>query len=278
MDELPFRAITSNHLPLIRELQQMQSDGRLVTPRDLTKLDQNAWLDLINKQVDGQIIGFPAETPGKDNTEKAQNYAQMLVQAVEERFPTAAIANEIERNSKYKSTDLSRFLANNPDFEFSNSHIEEYFHQNEEIALAGVDDKAGLKEQLKSMQRVFKLTPRYGEIQTLLSEGVNSARDIARMDESSFVGKFEEPIGESRAREIYRRATEFPISEETFNLSIRKFLKFVGINCQRQIELAVLRAVQDGLVDGTEIFLAQMTLEIKGLNLNVTFDGEIGLQ
>ena len=37
------------------------------------------------------------------------------------------------------------------------------------------------------------------------------------------------------------------------NLSIRKFLKAVGINSQREIEHAVAKATADGAIAGTEI-------------------------
>ena len=68
------------------------------------------------------------------------------------------------------------------------------------------------------------------------------------------------------------------MDEETFNLSIRKFLKLVGVSSQREIEQAVARAVADRSISGTESFPARMTLEISGLNLRVDFDGEIRLQ
>ena len=68
------------------------------------------------------------------------------------------------------------------------------------------------------------------------------------------------------------------MNEETFNLSIRKFLKVVGISSQREIKRAVARAVADGSIAGGETFPASMTLSIAGLKLNVTFDGEIKLQ
>ncbi|HSB00860.1 MAG TPA: DUF6494 family protein [Anaerolineales bacterium] len=67
------------------------------------------------------------------------------------------------------------------------------------------------------------------------------------------------------------------MNEETFNISIRKFLKIVGINSQRAIEQAVDKAVADGAIAGTETFPATMTLEVAGLKLNVKFDGEIEL-
>jgi hypothetical protein len=68
------------------------------------------------------------------------------------------------------------------------------------------------------------------------------------------------------------------MNEETFNLSIRKFLKMVGINSQREIERAVIRAVEEGTITGSESFPATVTLEVAGLNLNVKFDGEIRLE
>jgi hypothetical protein len=68
------------------------------------------------------------------------------------------------------------------------------------------------------------------------------------------------------------------MNEETFNLSIRKFLKVVGIGSQREIERAVAKATADGSIKGTEAFPAAMTLEIAGLKLNVKFEGEINLQ
>ncbi len=68
------------------------------------------------------------------------------------------------------------------------------------------------------------------------------------------------------------------MNEEVFNLSIRKFLKMVGLNSQREIEQAVAKARASSAIQGTESFPAKMTLEVAGLSLNVSFDGEIRLQ
>jgi hypothetical protein len=68
------------------------------------------------------------------------------------------------------------------------------------------------------------------------------------------------------------------MNEETFNLSIRKFLKVVGIGSQREIERAVIRAMDEGLIQGSETFPATVTLDVAGLKLNVKFDGEIKLE
>jgi hypothetical protein len=68
------------------------------------------------------------------------------------------------------------------------------------------------------------------------------------------------------------------MNEEVFNLSIRKFLKMVGVSSQREIEQAVAKAIAAGTSAGTETYPAKVTLAIPGLDLSVAFDGEIRLE
>ena len=68
------------------------------------------------------------------------------------------------------------------------------------------------------------------------------------------------------------------MNEEALNISIRKFLKMVGVSSQREIEQAVAKALASGGVPGNARLPATMTLEIAGLGLNVKFDGEISLE
>ena len=68
------------------------------------------------------------------------------------------------------------------------------------------------------------------------------------------------------------------MDQETFNLSIRKFLKMVGVNSQREIEQAVQKALDAGRLKGDESLAAKVTLEIPALGLKVPFDAEIKLK
>jgi hypothetical protein len=68
------------------------------------------------------------------------------------------------------------------------------------------------------------------------------------------------------------------MDQETFNLSIRKFLKMVGVGSQREIEQAVQKAIMDGKLQGNETFPATVTLDIPKLGVKVPFDGEIKLK
>ena len=68
------------------------------------------------------------------------------------------------------------------------------------------------------------------------------------------------------------------MNEETFNMSIRKFLKMVGVRSQTEIERAVAKAVADGRLKGHEAMPARMELTIDKLGLTLTLDGEIRLE
>jgi hypothetical protein len=64
------------------------------------------------------------------------------------------------------------------------------------------------------------------------------------------------------------------MDQDAFNISIRKFLKMVGVSSQREIEQAVQKAGSKA-GDG---FAVKMTLEIPSLGVKVPFDGEIRLK
>ena len=68
------------------------------------------------------------------------------------------------------------------------------------------------------------------------------------------------------------------MNDEALNMSIRKFLKTVGVNSQLAIEKAVQKAVSEGKLKGNEAFAATMTLTVGKLGLDIKFDGEIKLE
>lgn len=67
------------------------------------------------------------------------------------------------------------------------------------------------------------------------------------------------------------------MNEDNFNMAVRKFLKKVGVTSQREIEKAVREGLASGALTGEETLTARVRLEVDGLPLDVTIDGEIGL-
>ena len=68
------------------------------------------------------------------------------------------------------------------------------------------------------------------------------------------------------------------MDDEALNMSIRKFLKLVGVSSQREIEQAVAKALAAGSIGDADTLPATMTLRVAGLQLEARFDGEIRLR
>jgi hypothetical protein len=67
------------------------------------------------------------------------------------------------------------------------------------------------------------------------------------------------------------------MNEEVLNMSLRKFLKVVGVTSQQEIEKAIRAAVADGRLKNNEPVTAQMVLTIGKIGLSHKVDGEIEL-
>jgi hypothetical protein len=67
------------------------------------------------------------------------------------------------------------------------------------------------------------------------------------------------------------------MNEDSFNSSLRGFLKKVGITSQREIEKAVRDALAAGKLKGHEKLPAKMVLTIGGISLTHEISGEIEL-
>jgi len=68
------------------------------------------------------------------------------------------------------------------------------------------------------------------------------------------------------------------MNDETFNLSIRRYLKMVGVKSQREIEQAVARACAEGRIRGNESLAVTVTLRMPGVDLDLAVDGTIELE
>jgi len=68
------------------------------------------------------------------------------------------------------------------------------------------------------------------------------------------------------------------MNEDVFNVSVRKFLKKVGITSQREIEQAVRAAIASGRLKGNEALPAKVTLTVDGVGLAMDIEGVIELE
>ena len=67
------------------------------------------------------------------------------------------------------------------------------------------------------------------------------------------------------------------MDEEAFNMSVRKFLKKLGVTAQREIELAVRERLERGELDDVDELDATATVTVAGLGRDVVVTGRIAL-
>ena len=67
------------------------------------------------------------------------------------------------------------------------------------------------------------------------------------------------------------------MNPDNFNMSIRKFLKMVGVRSQHEIESAVAGAIAAGRLKGNVNLPVKMTLTVAGVDISVSFEGTLNL-
>jgi hypothetical protein len=78
-----------------------------------------------------------------------------------------------------------------------------------------------------------------------------------------------------------RKSNQFAetlMNEDVLTLSVRKFLKKVGVTSQREIEQAVRKAVADGKLKGQEALPAKVHLTVGKVDLAVEIDGMVEIE
>ena len=68
------------------------------------------------------------------------------------------------------------------------------------------------------------------------------------------------------------------MDEDALNMSIRKFLKKVGITSQREIEAAIRKGLEDGAVKDKVTLPVSVRLQLPELGLDHTIEGKIDLE
>jgi hypothetical protein len=68
------------------------------------------------------------------------------------------------------------------------------------------------------------------------------------------------------------------MNEEALNMSLRKFLKIVGVTSQQEIEKAIRAASANGKLKGKKSVAAQVVLTIGDVSLTHKVDGTIEIE
>jgi uncharacterized protein DUF6494 len=67
------------------------------------------------------------------------------------------------------------------------------------------------------------------------------------------------------------------MDEEVFNMSVRRFLKKLGVTAQRDIEVGIRQQLDAGELVGEGTLAARATVTVEGLPQEIVITGEIQL-
>ena len=218
--------LTTNFLPLVNKLRNAVTGGVPTTPinDDAAQLRTFAVKDVADWKAMLAQVGAPSTTPGATPQEKIDSYAKSLNAYMENALPTPVIAGRADKDvagdnpfSAVKS-DLKTFFNNNKSYEFRETPIDVFV--NNGVNFTGVANPAALVAELKNMQRLFNVTPRYAEMRSLRKDGLHSALSMVKVGERRFVERYASVLGgEAVALETYRKAKQTHATALNFYLS-----------------------------------------------------------
>ena len=151
--------------------------------------------------VDPNIV--PANTVGATADEKKKNFAIALHNKLFTAEPTAVLHRmvqdaEVPIADTNHRTGVVSFLTNQPEFNIRTTSV--YTALKHPDAFKGIADehRAGVVEQLKTLQRVQAISPIPEAIPVLCKANLTSAFRVAELPESTFLNATEGPWRESR--------------------------------------------------------------------------------
>jgi Tc toxin complex TcA C-terminal TcB-binding domain/Neuraminidase-like domain len=202
-------ALTRQHFPLLTALQARLATESSTSLRDLAGLSEADWVALIEATDErGSPIGYPADIPGASVAEKKASYARVLKSTMEAAFPTIALQHDLERSLPPGGLSLNHFFEENPSFEFGKARVGDYLAKNESaLSHYGDLEKTSVVVRLKALERLYRVTPRFSEMNLFLGDGHDSARSMVRMGKDAFTARYGAALGGTEAADaLFNRA------------------------------------------------------------------------
>lgn len=202
-----------------------------------------------------QPADVPASMAGSTPEEKAKNFAASLQNKLF-ASETSAVLQRMVRDAEVPIADanlrsgVTAFLNNQPDFNIRTTPIYTALKHPEAFKDIADDQRAGVVEHLKTLQRVQAISPVPEAVPVLMKANVTSAFRAAELPESAFLRTFSGPLGEDTARQVYTNAVNAHIRNEHALTSMRQAVRGTGLAIidgkqTREERVTTLQAVAD---------------------------------
>ena len=183
--------LLAGNLPLVGDTLKRLGDGSLASVRNLALLDAADWQARIDA-VDPDATSIPTVLPDETRAQRSARFAQSLAQRFATRFPTTAFAGGLSKaaySSFAAQVELVAVLSAHPTLNLARSNIDQFVVKNQ-ITLSA----AGLAE-LKTAQRLHRLSPHYASVEALNTAGYGSAQSVYFKGRAPFIAQMTPLLG-----------------------------------------------------------------------------------
>ncbi len=197
---LSLAELMTGNLPLINDTLQRLSQQTLPRVSDLALLDQNDWMARITS-VDPQATSIPQALPNEPPAERIARFGKALAEAFAGRYPTTAFVGGLTkaRTSSFATKEeLISFLSANPTLNLESTNIDQY------VASNTVTISTPALADLKTAQRLYRISPDYTSAEALNNAGCKSAKSVYFAGRGPFISQA--LGGESAAKLAYAEA------------------------------------------------------------------------
>lgn len=187
---------------IINHISESQKIKKPEDIRKLAKLNKAAWEEELTKLADEiDLAGKPLDKKLIDL------HASSIVRKMEKAYPTMAFTAQLEREKKAvlkNHKEITAFLSKHEDFDLQRHNVDLYL-KDKKVAKK---ESEAVREELKSVQRIFKLVPHYGKTNALRKLNFHSSHSIAAIGEIRFVKEIAPKAGikAEEAKAIFKRA------------------------------------------------------------------------
>jgi Glycosyl hydrolases family 18/Salmonella virulence plasmid 28.1kDa A protein len=206
--------------------QKLQQDiGSLNNLSQLPEKDfhtNTAWKNYLNAlagSTDPHALDklIPPAYPGKTTADRLEAYAADLARKVRLSFPTQVVGRMIESGtlpvSGNKSPQVAAFLKNAASlgFQLGRTPLNSFIKQNRAKVFQGIaaGDIAPTTQNVKTLHRLYQITPTSESLQTSLKLGFTSAHDVASFAHEDFLKYFGSQFpSPAEAELVYRKAQQ----------------------------------------------------------------------
>jgi hypothetical protein len=196
--------LLTGNLPLVKDTLSRLSQKTLATVQELALLDENDWMARITA-VDPQATTIPQVLPTDTPQQRIARFAKALAGRFAGRYPTTAFAGGLSKaqTSAFANTktELISFLTANPSLSFRHTNIDQFIATNKTAI------SAPALADLKTAQRLSRISPHYPTVEALKTAGHESAQSVYFKGRTPFLALMTTAFGSaSLAKMAYARS------------------------------------------------------------------------